>query len=75
MFHDWTIPETGYDIPIHSVTLEQFLGLRRRNTGINGQNHDEDRRGHSDPNSVHQSNGTGVIRASFTTLVETFEVN
>ncbi|KAI8384161.1 Glycerophosphoryl diester phosphodiesterase family-domain-containing protein [Blakeslea trispora] len=29
IYHDWTVTETGYDIPLNSITLEQFLNLRR----------------------------------------------
>ncbi|CAG8538168.1 891_t:CDS:2, partial [Paraglomus occultum] len=28
LYHDWTITETGYDIPIHAITLGQFLSLK-----------------------------------------------
>lgn len=29
VYHDFTVTETGYDIPLNSITLEQFLNLRR----------------------------------------------
>ncbi|KAI8986544.1 Glycerophosphoryl diester phosphodiesterase family-domain-containing protein [Pilobolus umbonatus] len=29
IYHDWTVTETGYDIPLNSITSEQFLNLRR----------------------------------------------
>ncbi|RUS26593.1 Glycerophosphoryl diester phosphodiesterase family-domain-containing protein, partial [Jimgerdemannia flammicorona] len=28
IYHDWTVTETGLDIPMNAVTLEQFLNLR-----------------------------------------------
>ncbi|KAI9322737.1 Glycerophosphoryl diester phosphodiesterase family-domain-containing protein [Dichotomocladium elegans] len=28
IYHDWTVSETGYDIPINAITVEQFLNLR-----------------------------------------------
>ncbi|KAI9304900.1 Glycerophosphodiester phosphodiesterase domain-containing protein [Cunninghamella echinulata] len=28
IYHDWTVTETGYDIPLNSITIEQFLNLR-----------------------------------------------
>lgn len=28
IYHDWTLTESGYDIPINAVTAEQFLNLR-----------------------------------------------
>jgi glycerophosphodiester phosphodiesterase len=37
IYHDWTITETGYDIPICSITLQQFLNLKKKVTGINEQ--------------------------------------
>ncbi|KAG2205684.1 Glycerophosphoryl diester phosphodiesterase family-domain-containing protein [Mucor mucedo] len=29
VYHDWTVTETGYDIPLNAITSEQFLNLRR----------------------------------------------
>lgn len=29
IYHDWTVTETGYDIPLNAITSEQFLNLRR----------------------------------------------
>lgn len=29
IYHDFTVTETGYDIPLNSITLEQFLNLRK----------------------------------------------
>ncbi|KAI9278328.1 Glycerophosphoryl diester phosphodiesterase family-domain-containing protein [Phascolomyces articulosus] len=28
IYHDWTVTETGFDIPLNSITSEQFLNLR-----------------------------------------------
>lgn len=28
IYHDWTVTETGYDIPLNAITVEQFLNLR-----------------------------------------------
>jgi glycerophosphodiester phosphodiesterase len=28
IYHDWTLTESGFDIPINAVTAEQFLNLR-----------------------------------------------
>ncbi|KAI9024269.1 Glycerophosphoryl diester phosphodiesterase family-domain-containing protein [Phycomyces nitens] len=28
IYHDWTVTETGYDIPLNAITLEQFLNLK-----------------------------------------------
>ncbi|KAI8147206.1 Glycerophosphoryl diester phosphodiesterase family-domain-containing protein [Fennellomyces sp. T-0311] len=28
IYHDWTVTETGFDIPLNAITLEQFLHLR-----------------------------------------------
>jgi glycerophosphodiester phosphodiesterase len=30
IYHDWTITETGYDIPIHAITLQQFLKINKQ---------------------------------------------
>ncbi|CAG8559760.1 16394_t:CDS:10 [Funneliformis mosseae] len=40
IYHDWTITETGYDIPIHAITLEQFLNLKKQKT-VNSQKSEE----------------------------------
>ncbi|KAI8968526.1 Glycerophosphoryl diester phosphodiesterase family-domain-containing protein [Mycotypha africana] len=43
IYHDWTVTETGYDIPLNAITSEQFLNLRRSgqikeyHTGISGE--------------------------------------
>ncbi|KAI9339738.1 Glycerophosphoryl diester phosphodiesterase family-domain-containing protein [Pilaira anomala] len=43
VYHDWTVTETGYDIPLNAITSEQFLNLRRSghikeyHTGVSGQ--------------------------------------
>ncbi|CAG8482851.1 3018_t:CDS:10 [Gigaspora margarita] len=29
IYHDWNVTETGIDIPMHSVTLKQFLNLKK----------------------------------------------
>ncbi|KAI8641761.1 Glycerophosphoryl diester phosphodiesterase family-domain-containing protein [Parasitella parasitica] len=29
IYHDWTVTETGYDVPLNAITSEQFLNLRR----------------------------------------------
>ncbi|KAG2220854.1 hypothetical protein INT45_010916 [Circinella minor] len=28
IYHDWTVTETGFDIPLNAITSEQFLNLR-----------------------------------------------
>ncbi|KAI8368197.1 Glycerophosphoryl diester phosphodiesterase family-domain-containing protein [Radiomyces spectabilis] len=28
IYHDWTVTETGYDIPLNAITIEQFMNLR-----------------------------------------------
>ncbi|KAI7861536.1 Glycerophosphoryl diester phosphodiesterase family-domain-containing protein [Spinellus fusiger] len=28
IYHDWTVTESGFDIPLNSITLEQFLHLK-----------------------------------------------
>ncbi|KAI9311706.1 Glycerophosphoryl diester phosphodiesterase family-domain-containing protein [Dichotomocladium elegans] len=28
IYHDWTVTETGFDIPLNAITLEQFLNLQ-----------------------------------------------
>lgn len=28
IYHDWTVTETGFDIPLNAITVEQFLNLR-----------------------------------------------
>lgn len=30
IYHDWTITETGYDIPIHAITLQQYLKINKQ---------------------------------------------
>ncbi|CAB4400624.1 unnamed protein product [Rhizophagus irregularis] len=30
IYHDWTITETGYDIPIHAITLQQYLKIKQQ---------------------------------------------
>ncbi|RIA99322.1 Glycerophosphoryl diester phosphodiesterase family-domain-containing protein [Glomus cerebriforme] len=34
IYHDWTITETGYDIPIHAITHKQFLKLKGQRFGV-----------------------------------------
>lgn len=47
VYHDWTVTETGYDIPLNSITCEQFLNLRRSghikeyHTGVSNGIHGE----------------------------------
>lgn len=47
VYHDWTVTETGYDIPLNSITSEQFLNLRRSghikeyHTGVSSGIHGE----------------------------------
>ncbi|CAG8572078.1 3742_t:CDS:10 [Paraglomus brasilianum] len=44
IYHDWTITETGYDIPIHAITLGQFLSLKNDSVSqtANGNGTDDD---------------------------------
>ncbi|KAI7904329.1 Glycerophosphoryl diester phosphodiesterase family-domain-containing protein [Cokeromyces recurvatus] len=43
VYHDFTVAETGFDIPLNAITLEQFLNLRRsghikeNHTGVSDQ--------------------------------------
>ncbi|CAG8500548.1 1090_t:CDS:10, partial [Acaulospora colombiana] len=34
IYHDWTVTETGYDIPMHSMTLKQFQKLKYAHTRL-----------------------------------------
>ncbi|KAJ1986639.1 Glycerophosphocholine phosphodiesterase [Dimargaris cristalligena] len=46
IYHDWTVTETGIDVPIHSLTKDQFLALTPRK--------DKDyNKGHHDPSVRH----------------------
>ncbi|CAJ0757134.1 11781_t:CDS:2, partial [Entrophospora sp. SA101] len=38
IYHDWTFSESGYDIPIHEVTLEQFLNFKKKELSLKGNN-------------------------------------
>lgn len=41
LYHDWTVTETGLDIPVSSITLDQFQKLsasKSRGHGSNGSN-------------------------------------
>lgn len=44
VYHDFLVAETGVDIPMHELTLEQFLHLNNVQTHMNGFNNDERRR-------------------------------
>ncbi|GAN02496.1 cyclin dependent kinase [Mucor ambiguus] len=64
IYHDWTVTETGYDIPLNAITSEQFLNLRRSgqikeyHTGVSEGAH-----GVLIPtgNSESQAKGTNVV--------------
>ncbi|CAG8576257.1 11236_t:CDS:2, partial [Diversispora eburnea] len=58
VYHDWTCSETGYDIPINSITLEQFQKIKRSN---------------SENKQTKDGIWKGTIQAPFTTLEETFK--
>ncbi|CAL1202094.1 unnamed protein product [Candida parapsilosis] len=34
VYHDFTVAESGVDIPMHLLTLEQFLGLNKTNENL-----------------------------------------
>ncbi|CAJ0769389.1 890_t:CDS:10 [Entrophospora sp. SA101] len=36
IYHDWTFSESGYDIPIHEVTLGQFLNFKKKELSSKG---------------------------------------
>ncbi|CAI2163526.1 15600_t:CDS:10 [Funneliformis geosporum] len=67
IYHDWTITETGYDIPIHAITLEQFLNLKKQKT-VNNQKSDElllNRREFSfNPSSISEQNHKKLKRSN-----------
>ncbi|KAJ1969356.1 Glycerophosphocholine phosphodiesterase [Dispira parvispora] len=42
IYHDWTVTETGVDVPVHALTEAQFLSLHRQHQVSN-------RKGHQDP--------------------------
>ncbi|CAG8676126.1 23030_t:CDS:2 [Cetraspora pellucida] len=52
IYHDWYITETGFDIPIHSVTLNQFLKIKARENERNLDN---------DSNETYLNNVTNEI--------------
>ena len=63
VYHDFTVAELGVDIPMHLLTLEQFLGLNRTNEKANHSLDDEvlDRRPKPRARSsyeLHPQNGT-----------------
>ncbi|KAI9498524.1 Glycerophosphoryl diester phosphodiesterase family-domain-containing protein [Zychaea mexicana] len=47
IYHDWTVTETGFDIPLNAITSEQFLNLRpsghikEYHTGVSDGTHGE----------------------------------
>lgn len=44
VYHDFLVAETGVDIPMHELTLEQFLHLNNVQNHMNGFTNDERRR-------------------------------
>ncbi|KAK6456989.1 Glycerophosphoryl diester phosphodiesterase family-domain-containing protein [Scheffersomyces xylosifermentans] len=47
VYHDFTVAESGIDIPMHSITAEQFLGLNDVNSS-----HDGDKKQYSQDDEV-----------------------
>ncbi|KAK9764489.1 Glycerophosphocholine phosphodiesterase [Basidiobolus ranarum] len=41
IYHDWTITETGFDVPVNAITLKQFRGLRPDKVGLQFSNEDD----------------------------------
>ncbi|GBC00079.1 hypothetical protein RclHR1_03740003 [Rhizophagus clarus] len=82
IYHDWTITETGYDIPIHAITLHQFLEINKRRfvpekflvrehdirkEFLRPTTNDEKKEGKL------KGNSDGTIQGPFVTLIETFK--
>lgn len=56
VYHDFLVAETGVDIPMHELTLEQFLHLNNVQNHMNGFNTDERR---------HSLDDSGVFNKAF----------
>ncbi|KAG0173029.1 Glycerophosphocholine phosphodiesterase [Apophysomyces sp. BC1034] len=75
IYHDWTVTETGYDIPLNAITLEQFMNLRpsghikEYHTGVSEGTHGElvatinNPEPKSPPSTVNTANGTYTLSA------------
>ncbi|KAF7731209.1 Glycerophosphocholine phosphodiesterase [Apophysomyces ossiformis] len=75
IYHDWTVTETGYDIPLNAITLEQFMNLRpsghikEYHTGVSDGAHGELIPTINNPDSsiatstAKAANGSGVLRS------------
>lgn len=51
VYHDFLVAETGVDIPMHELTLEQFLDLNNVDNHVNGSHPRERRRSVDDTDS------------------------
>ncbi|EDO18598.1 hypothetical protein Kpol_1048p28 [Vanderwaltozyma polyspora DSM 70294] len=55
VYHDFLVAETGVDIPMHELTLEQFLNLNNCEKHISGMNKKGRRNSIAELNSTHVS--------------------
>ncbi|RHZ57154.1 hypothetical protein Glove_393g44 [Diversispora epigaea] len=68
IYHDWMCSETGYGIPINSITLEQFRKIRENNLN------DADREIRRSKNEQTKDGiWKGTMQAPFATLEEAFK--
>lgn len=58
VYHDFLVAETGVDIPMHELTLEQFLDLNSVDNHVNGSHARERRRSVDDTDR-------GILKRSF----------
>ncbi|CAG8517848.1 33345_t:CDS:2, partial [Racocetra persica] len=65
IYHDWYVTETGFDIPIHSVTLKQFLRLKEKENEDNSVEEDfNEAYSNDDSSSTLSSNSSGKLKRS-----------
>ncbi|KAG0255352.1 Glycerophosphocholine phosphodiesterase [Mortierella polycephala] len=64
LYHDWTVTETGLDIPVSSVTLDQFHKLSGKKRGHGGSSTPSSPRPDSRPLSVSPPPSSAALKES-----------
>ncbi|KAJ1720491.1 Glycerophosphocholine phosphodiesterase [Coemansia erecta] len=81
IYHDWIVAETNLDIPVSTLTLNQFLALNPKNhpitesrtcESLSTRQHDAVVAGHA-LKPMYVANSENTVQAPFATLKELFE--
>jgi glycerophosphodiester phosphodiesterase len=63
IYHDWVLSETGLNIPVNAVTLEEFHSLGPQKKKRNQQQQQQQQQQHSSSNSTSASSNKAKVNA------------